>query len=79
VGGTSVLLLSGVPFEKFGLPKIERVGDVALPEYTGRVMNMMPDFIPLWGLVLGGVYWVTNRRKEVAEVEAEEKALRGAK
>ena len=79
VGGTSVLMLSSVPFEQFGLPKTERVGDVPLPEYTGRVMDMMPDFIPLWALVLGGVYWVTNRRAEVAEVEAEERAMRGAK
>ncbi len=42
-------------------------------------MEMMPDFIPLWALVLGGVYWVSNRRQEVAEVEAEERAMRGAK
>jgi hypothetical protein len=42
-------------------------------------MELMPDFIPLWGLVLGGVYWVTNRRKEVEEVEAEERAMRGGK
>ena len=79
VGGTSVLMLSAVPFEDFGLPKINRLGDVPLPEYTGRVMELMPDFIPLWGLVLGGVYWVTNRRKEVEEVEAEERAMRGGK
>jgi formate dehydrogenase iron-sulfur subunit len=79
VGGTSVLMLSAVPFEQYGLPKLQRVGDVPLPEYTGRVMELMPDFIPLWGLVLGGVYWVTNRRKEVEEVEAEERALRGGK
>jgi formate dehydrogenase iron-sulfur subunit len=79
VGGTGVLMLSSVPFEQFGLPKIQRIGDEALPEYTGRVMDMMPDFIPLWALVLGGVYWVSNRRAEVAEVEAEERALRGAK
>lgn len=77
VGGTSVMLLSSVAFEQFGLPKLDRV-DGGLPEYTGRVMNLMPDFIPLWALVLGGLYWVTNRRAEVAEVEAEEKA-RGAK
>jgi formate dehydrogenase iron-sulfur subunit len=74
VGGTSVLMLSAVPFEDYGLPKLARVGDVPLPEYTGRVMELMPDFIPLWALVLGGVYWVTNRRAEVAEVEAEERA-----
>ncbi len=79
VGGTSVLLLSSVPFQQFGLPKTERIGDTPLPEYTGRVMELMPDFIPLWALILGGVYWVSNRRKEVAEVEAEERAMRGAK
>jgi hypothetical protein len=33
----------------------------------------MPDFIPLWGLVLGGIYWVANRREEVAAAEAKEK------
>jgi formate dehydrogenase iron-sulfur subunit len=74
VGGTSVLMLSAIPFEDFGLPKISRVGDVPLPEYTSVIMERMPDFIPLWALVLGGVYWVTNRRAEVAEVEAEERA-----
>jgi formate dehydrogenase iron-sulfur subunit len=74
VGGTSVLMLSAIPFEDFGLPKIQRIGDVPLPEYTGRVMERMPDFIPLWALVLGGVYWVTNRRAEVEAVEAAEKA-----
>lgn len=79
VGGTSVLLLSAVPFQQFGLPNLERIGDTPLPEYTGRVMELMPDFIPLWALILGGVYWVSNRRQEVAEVEAEERAVRGAK
>ncbi len=79
VGGTNVLMLSSVPFEQYGLPKLERVGETPLPEYTGRVMRLMPDFIPLWALILGGVYWVSNRRAEVAEVEAEERAQRGGK
>ena len=79
VGGTSVFLLSPVPFEDYGLPKLAKIGDKPLPEYTGRVMELMPDFIPLWALILGGVYWVSNRRAEVAEVEAEERALRGEK
>ena len=43
-----------------------------MPEYTGRVMERIPDFIPLWTLVLGGIYWVSHRRDEVAEAEAEE-------
>jgi len=44
-----------------------------MPEYTGRVMERIPDFIPLWTLVLGGIYWVSHRRDEVALAEAQEK------
>jgi hypothetical protein len=38
-------------------------------------MERIPDFIPIWTLVLGGIYWVSHRRDEVAEAEAEEKKL----
>jgi hypothetical protein len=44
-----------------------------MPEYTGRVMERIPDFVPLWTLALGGIYWVSHRRDEVAAAEAEEK------
>jgi formate dehydrogenase iron-sulfur subunit len=70
VGGTSVLLLSAVPFEQFGYPSISKIGDKALPELTGRVMSKVPDFIPLWALVLGGLYWLAHRKDEVAAAEA---------
>jgi formate dehydrogenase iron-sulfur subunit len=73
VGGTSVLLLSAVPFEQFGYPSISKIGDKALPELTGVVMEKVPDFIPLWALVLGGVYWLAHRKEEVAAAEAIEK------
>jgi formate dehydrogenase iron-sulfur subunit len=73
VGGTCVMLLSGVPFEQFGYPPIAKIGDKALPELTGRVMSKVPDFIPLWALVLGGVYWLAHRKEEVAEAESIER------
>jgi formate dehydrogenase iron-sulfur subunit len=73
VGGTSVLLLSAVPFEQFGYPSIAKVGDKPLPQYTGVVMNRIPDFVPLWAVVLGGIYWLANRKNEVAEAEAMKK------
>ena len=73
VGGTSVFLLSSVPFEQFGYPSIAKIGDKALPEYTGVIMEKVPDFIPLWVLVLGGIYWLAHRKEEVAEAEAIEK------
>jgi len=65
VGGTSVLLLSGVPFEEFGYS----TPDYALPMLTYRVLSRIPDFVPLWGVLLGGVWWITHRREEVAAAE----------
>jgi formate dehydrogenase iron-sulfur subunit len=67
VGGTSVLLLSGVPFENFGY-RTDLTPD-PLPIYTYRVLSRIPDFVPLGGVMLGGVWWITHRREEVAAVE----------
>ena len=67
VGGTSVLLLSSVPFEEFGY-RTDLSRD-PLPMFTYRVLSRIPDFIPLGGMVLGGVWWITHRREEVAAAE----------
>jgi formate dehydrogenase iron-sulfur subunit len=67
VGGTSVLLLSGVPFEEFGY-RTDMTPD-PLPLYTYRVLSRIPDFIPLGGMLLGGIWWITHRREEVAAAE----------
>jgi len=37
-------------------------------------MEKIPDFIPIWSLVLGGIYWISHRRQEVAAAEADENA-----
>ena len=73
VGGTSVLILSSMNVEAYGYPASAKIGDTPIPEYTGRVMERIPDFIPVWTLVLGGIYWVSHRREEVAAAEAEQK------
>ena len=68
VGGTSVLLLSSVPFEQFGYR-----GDLLhepLPMLTYRVLSRIPDFVGLGGVLLGGIWWITNRRADVAAAEA---------
>lgn len=70
VGGSSVLMLSSVDFASFGLPM--GLPTDPLPGRTLRVLEKIPDFVPLWGLVLGGVYWVSHRRVEVAAAEANE-------
>jgi formate dehydrogenase iron-sulfur subunit len=37
--------------------------------YTYRVLSRIPDFVPLGGMVLGGIWWITHRREEVAAAE----------
>lgn len=70
-GGTSVLLLSSVPFEEFRYrPNI--IGQ-PLPLLTYRVLSRIPDLVALGGVFLGGIWWVTNRREEVAAAEAKQK------
>jgi formate dehydrogenase iron-sulfur subunit len=68
VGGTSVLLLSSLPFEEFGY-RTDLSRD-PLPMLTYRVLSQIPDLVPLGGMLLGGVWWITHRREEVAVAEA---------
>jgi formate dehydrogenase iron-sulfur subunit len=67
VGGTSVLILSSVPFEIFGY-RTDLVRE-PLPLFTFRVLSRIPDLVALGGVLLGGVWWITNRRAEVAAAE----------
>jgi formate dehydrogenase iron-sulfur subunit len=67
VGGTSVLLLSGVPFEEFGYPT--DVVTEPMPALTYRVLTHVPDLVTLGSVLLGGIWWITNRRSEVAANE----------
>jgi formate dehydrogenase iron-sulfur subunit len=73
VGGTSVLLLSSVPFQEFGYPA-DLTRD-PLPILTYRVLSRIPDFVPLGGMLLGGIWWITHRREEVAAEEGKQPAL----
>lgn len=67
VGGTSVLLLSSVPFERFGYRTDLR--QEPLPMLTHRVLSRIPDLVAVGGVLLGGVWWITRRRAEVAAAE----------
>ena len=67
VGGTSVLFLSAVPFDQIGLRT--NVPKEALPETTWRVLELLPDVVSTGAVLLGGVWWITNRREEVAKAE----------
>lgn len=70
VGGTSVLMLSAIPFGDFGLPT--QYGPEPLPEITGAALAHIPDIVTIGASVLGGVYWITHRREIVAKTEKDE-------
>ena len=62
-----MLYLSAVPFEQIGLRT--NVPMEALPETTWRVLELVPDVVSTGTVLLGGIWWITNRRAEVAKKE----------
>ena len=75
VGGTSVLLLSSIRFRNFGY----RTPQEPLPLLTYRVLSKLPDVVGLGGVFLGGVWWITHRREEVAAAEGRQKESKKTK
>jgi len=71
VGGTCVLMLSSVPFEKFGYRT--DLEQEPLPLLTYRVLSRIPDLVGLGTVLLGGIWWITHRREEVAANEGKER------
>lgn len=69
-GGTSVLLLSSVPFPTFGYRT--DLEPEPLPLLTYRVLSEIPGLAGLWSVLLGGTWWITRRRVEVAAAEGAE-------
>jgi formate dehydrogenase iron-sulfur subunit len=67
VGGTCVLYLSPVPFDKIGFQSKLQVEP--LPLLTYRALSKTPHIFVLGSTLLGGVYWITHRREAVAREE----------
>lgn len=68
-GGTSVLFLSGIPFEQLGFPM--NVPKEPIPELSWRVLSQIPKYTVAAGVMLFGIHWITARRNEVSRFEAE--------
>ncbi|HEX9161548.1 MAG TPA: 4Fe-4S dicluster domain-containing protein [Thermoanaerobaculia bacterium] len=66
-GGSSVLLLSSVPFGQFGLPAT--LGTEPLPYLTADLIEHIPSVVTVGWAALGGVWWITSRREAVAAIE----------
>ncbi len=77
VGGASVFFLSNVPFEKLGFVKPPQTQ--ALPALSEAALGEMPTVVMVGGSLLAGLYWFTERRRQVMATEAAEKAEREAK
>ena len=72
-GGTCMLFVSDVPFENLGL-KAAPTGNQPMPTLTASALGDSPKVVIMGGTILSALYWVTQRRREVALAEAEEKA-----
>ncbi len=63
-GGTSVLVLSPVPFDQLGFPNLQ---SEPLPNYTMRALEKIPTVVSVGSVFLGGMYWLTKRKNEIAK------------
>jgi len=67
-GGTSLLVLAGVPIAQLGLPG--GLPREPLPMLTWRVLSRLPDVVSVAAVFLFGIHWITRRREEVRRLEA---------
>lgn len=62
-GGTSYLILSGLPFEQLGLPALPAT---VRSSYADALMSAVPGWIIGLGLFLGGLYRLDKRQRDIA-------------
>ncbi|MBS4028680.1 MAG: 4Fe-4S dicluster domain-containing protein [Ignavibacteriales bacterium] len=67
VGGASILYLASKPFEQ--LEMRTNLPQYPLPDLTWAVLSKIPNYIFWGGTLLGGIWWLTNRRREVEAME----------
>ena len=67
-GGTSVMYLAAVDFEKLGFKTT--LQSAAYPQLTWSVLSRLPNVVSVAGVGLAGVWWLMNRREEVTAAEA---------
>jgi formate dehydrogenase iron-sulfur subunit len=71
-GGASMLFISDVPFDKLGFV-IPNGNEEPLPEVTKAALDEVPTVVLVGGTMMAGLYWITNRRREVLLAEARQK------
>ena len=69
-----MFFISDVPFEKLGFAVVPKQ---PMPLLTANALGDGPTVILVGGALLSGLYWITERRAEVALAEAREKSAKG--
>ena len=70
-GGTDVIFIGPKDSEALGLPRVK--SETPLPELTWQALKHIPDVVLFGGVFLGGMFWLTKRKEEVARAERESK------
>jgi formate dehydrogenase iron-sulfur subunit len=73
-GGASMLFISDVEFEKLGF--VIPNDDQPLPEVSRAALDEAPTVVLVGGTMLAGLYWITNRRRQVLLAEAQGKTIK---
>ena len=69
VGGTSVLYIADMSLGFLGWS--EKLGESALPHLTWASLKKVPWMVVGMGSLMGGIYWVVNRRMKLAAKAAD--------
>ncbi len=70
-GGTDVFYISDVAFEDLGFVK-PVTGSQPLPTLSAAALGESPTVVLVGGSMLAGLYWISQRKKEVAMAELRE-------
>jgi formate dehydrogenase iron-sulfur subunit len=70
VGGTSVLYISDIPLDFLAYQP--ELGDTPLPDRTWAALSKVPPLVVGMAGLMAGMYWITNRRNQLAEEAARE-------
>lgn len=76
LGGASVLYLTDVPFEKLGF--VTPPNNLPMPTLSAAAMGDTPTVVLVGGSLLAGLYWITQRRREVLLAEGKPKTDAGS-
>ena len=67
LSGLGLAHLCSVPFENLGFNT--QLQTTPLPQLTWNALSKIPGIVSVGGVMLFGIWWITNRRQEVKEHE----------